>query len=197
MIFWPPHLFIPDRTRCFQQPQIFPPWRQWKEAGAKSIVLLWQRIPHFPGDDVASATSGGRCRRIKCTQEQLPPARQDSAGLRWLWSPEVQRLAHGGACTHSRVWPRRRWHRCEVLQVLRRGYSQKELPITIQFVKIRWLAGKAMSGGRGFAEGSKWWSRCPRFLWSGPANITQLQKSLPLVAQSFCEWRWTCTLILR
>lgn len=72
MIFWPPHLFIPDRTRCFQQPQIFPPWRQWKEAGAKSIVLLWQRIPHFPGDDVASATSGGRCRRIKCTQSSCP-----------------------------------------------------------------------------------------------------------------------------
>lgn len=150
MILWPPQLFIPDRTQCFQQPQIFPPWRQWKEAGAKSIVLLWQHIP-LPWGSCCLGDIGRAMPVDQIDSEQLPPGKQDSSGS---GSRGGSWAGDAGPCTHSRGWARRGGLRCVVLQVLRRGYSQKEFPITTSCVKIRWMAGKPMSAGGVLLKGA-------------------------------------------
>lgn len=81
VIFHPPQLFIPDRSRCFQQPQILPPWCQWKEAAAaaESIALLWQHIPLPRGPrclgDIRRADAG----RSNC----LKAAGPQKAGQPW------------------------------------------------------------------------------------------------------------------
>lgn len=124
VMLWPPQLFVPDRTRCFQQPQIFPPWRQWKEAGAKSIALLWQHIP-LPWGPCCLGDIGRAMPVDQMDSEQLSLGKQDSSG-RGGSEPRVRGLARrlrGPAGTE-------------------RGLQPKGASTATRCVKIRWMAAK-------------------------------------------------------
>lgn len=159
VMLWPPQLFIPDRTRCFQQPQIFPPWRQWKEAGARSIALLWQHIP-LPWGPRCLGDIGRAMPVDQMDSEQLPLGKQDSAG-RGGTEPRGHGLAHGGACTPSRGCPRRgAW---SLVPSAEWGLRPKGASIATQCVKIRRMAGKPC----------QWEGFCWREQMLGPPSLVQ------------------------
>lgn len=126
-------LFMPSRTRCFQQPPIPPPRCQWKDAAAaaKSIALLWQHIPLPWGPrclgDVRRAGTGAS-NGLKAAAPPKSKAalafRTWAYGGRWpdgcrtVHSPPGSGLGEGDRVPGS-------------LQALRRGYDKRSLPVSV------------------------------------------------------------------